>query len=192
MRSIDLDCLTPSHNGKVKRFLEDSHEHRTGLEGLGRIGQDDPLLREHRPDPALGRRESGYRDYGPSDIHRLAFIRRARDLGFSIDQIRDLLRLWSDPHRSSAEVKAIALEHVAELKQRARQLNEMADALRHLASACEGDHRPECPIIKGLEGQIPLELHCAEGGAPKPRIRNGSGARKPRSATRQGQSAAGP
>ena len=106
----------------------------------------------------------------------------ARDLGFAIDQIRDLLRLWSDRHRSSAEVKAIALEHVTELKQRARQLNDMAKALRHLASACEGNRRPECPIIKGLEGEIPLELHCVEGGAPKPRIRNGSGARKPRSA----------
>lgn len=109
--------------------------------------------------PRSARRDSGYRDYGPADIHRLAFIRRARDLGFSIDQIRDLLRLWSDGHRSSAEVKAIALDHVAELKQRARHLNEMAEALKHLASACEGDSRPECPIIKGLEGAIPLDLH---------------------------------
>ena len=86
----------------------------------------------------------------------------ARDLGFSIEQIRELLRLWSDGGRSSAEVKALALEHVAELKQRARHLNEMADALKHLASACEGDHRPECPIIKGLEGEIPIDLHGAE------------------------------
>ena len=92
--------------------------------------------------PPSARRDSGYRDYGASDVHRLAFIRRARDLGFSIDQIRALLRLWSDRRRSSAEVKAIALEHVAELKQRARELNEMADALKHLASACEGDSRP--------------------------------------------------
>ena len=99
--------------------------------------------------PPPGRRESGYRQYERADIHRLAFIRRARDLGFSIDQIRALLRLWSDRHRSSAEVKTIALEHVAALKQRARELNEMADALKHLASACEGDSRPNCPIIKG-------------------------------------------
>ena len=109
--------------------------------------------------PPPARRESGYRRYERADIHRLAFIRRARDLGFSIDQIRALLRLWSDRHRSSAEVKTIALEHVAALKQRARELNEMADALKHLASACEGDSRPNCPIIKGLEGQIPLGLH---------------------------------
>jgi MerR family transcriptional regulator, copper efflux regulator len=110
--------------------------------------------------PRSARRDSGYRDYSAADVHRLAFIRRARDLGFSIDQIRDLLRLWSDGHRSSAEVKAIALQHVAELKQRARHLNEMAEALKHLASACEGNSRPECPIIKGLEGTIPLDLHC--------------------------------
>jgi Cu(I)-responsive transcriptional regulator len=111
--------------------------------------------------PRSARRDSGYRDYGPADVHRLAFIRRARDLGFSIDQIRQLLRLWSDGHRSSAEVKTIALEHVAELRQRARHLNEMAEALKHLASACEGDSRPECPIIRGLEGATPIDLHCA-------------------------------
>jgi MerR family copper efflux transcriptional regulator len=107
--------------------------------------------------PCSARRDSGYRVYGPADIHRLAFIRRARDLGFSIEQIRMLLRLWSDRRRSSAEVKAIALQHVTELKQRARQLDDMADALKHLASACEGDSRPDCPIIKGLEGEIPLD-----------------------------------
>ena len=120
--------------------------------------------------PRSARRDSGYRDYGPADIHRLAFIRRARDLGFSIEQIRQLLRLWSDDHRSSAEVKAIALQHVAELRQRARDLNEMAEALKHLASACEGDSRPECPIIKGLEGAIAIDLHCGhEAGSANAR-----------------------
>jgi MerR family transcriptional regulator, copper efflux regulator len=107
--------------------------------------------------PRADRKQSGYRDYGSADVHRLRFIRRARDLNFSMEQIRDLLRLWSDRKRSNAEVKAIALGHVAELKQRAKHLNEMADALRHLASACEGDGRPECPIIEGLEGSEP---HC--------------------------------
>jgi MerR family transcriptional regulator, copper efflux regulator len=118
--------------------------------------------------PRSARRDSGYRDYGAADIHRLAFIRRARDLGFSMDQIRDLLRLWSNDHRSNAEVKKIALGHVDELKQRARQLNEMADALRQLASACEGDGRPECPIIEGLDGQVPINLHCVQDGEPQP------------------------
>src|SRR5918997_1925328 len=86
--------------------------------------------------PKADRRESGYRDYGAPDVHRLRFIRRARDLGFSVEQIRDLLRLWTDRERSNAEVKAIALGHVAELKGRAKHLDEMANALRHLASAC--------------------------------------------------------
>lgn len=113
--------------------------------------------------PSL-RRDSGYRHYGAADIHRLGFIRRARDLGFSMEQIRDLLRLWSDCARSSAEVKSIALGHVAELEERARELNDMAEALKHLASACGGDERPDCPIIKGLEGQIPIALH----GRPRP------------------------
>jgi MerR family transcriptional regulator, copper efflux regulator len=108
--------------------------------------------------PRLARRESGYRDYGPADLHRLAFVRRARDLGFPMGQIRELLRLWSDRQRSSAAVKAIAMEHVAELKERARALNEMADALKRLAAACEGDERPECPIIRGLEGQASLGI----------------------------------
>jgi MerR family gold-responsive transcriptional activator of gol and ges genes len=101
--------------------------------------------------PKSARRDSGYRDYGAADLHRLGFIRRARDLGFSMDEIRQLLRLWSDQGRSSREVKDIALRHIADLDQRARRLTEMADALRHLADACEGDGRPGCPIIEGLE-----------------------------------------
>lgn len=103
--------------------------------------------------PAADRRASNYRSYGSVDVHRLRFIRRARDLGFSMDRIRDLLRLWGDGGRSNTEVKALALAHVAELEERARHLNEMADTLRHLAHACEGDGRPECPIIAGLEGR---------------------------------------
>lgn len=115
--------------------------------------------------PTAERKESGYRDYGSADVHRLAFIRRARDLGFSVERIRDLLTLWSDRGRSNARVKAIALQHVSELKERAQHLDEMAEALKHLASACDGDGRPECPIIKGLEGAVPLDLHCTRDHA---------------------------
>ena len=82
-------------------------------------------------------------------------------------------------------MKAIALQHVAELKQRARHLNEMAEALKHLAAACEGDSRPECPIIKGLEGEIPLGLHCAEPSRNARTTATHSGRRKIRSATQQ-------
>jgi len=102
--------------------------------------------------PAPDRRASGYRDYSASDVNRLGFLRRARDLGFSMDEIRELLRLWSDKSRSSREVKDIALRHIADLDRRARHLTEMADALRHLAGACIGNDRPECPIINDLEG----------------------------------------
>lgn len=101
--------------------------------------------------PRADRRDSGYRDYGDSDLHRLGFIRHARDLGFSLERIRVLLGLWSDPGRSNADVKAIAEAHVRELEERARQLTEMAEALRSLADACDGDGRPDCPIIASLE-----------------------------------------
>lgn len=99
-----------------------------------------------------GRRDSNYRDYGSDDVHRLRFIRRARDLGFPIDRIRDLLRLWSDRGRASAEVKRIAMTHLEELDRKISELREMAGALRGLAEACDGDDRPDCPILKGLEG----------------------------------------
>lgn len=102
--------------------------------------------------PAPARRGSGYRDYGREDVQRLHFVRRARDLGFSIAQIRELLRLWADRSRSSADVKVLALQHVNELEAKAKALSEMAQALRHLAHSCHGDARPDCPIIEGLDG----------------------------------------
>jgi MerR family gold-responsive transcriptional activator of gol and ges genes len=100
--------------------------------------------------PEADRRESGYRDYSHSDLHRLQFIRRARDLGFPIERIRVLLKLWSDRERSNAEVKALALAHVAELEQKIRQLSDMRETLSELAHACDGDGRPNCPILRGL------------------------------------------
>ena len=102
--------------------------------------------------PSAERRASNYRDYDEGDVHRLRFIRRSRDLGFSIERIRDLLKLWSDRNRCSSEVKAIALAHVAEMETRIAQMREMAEALHGLADACEGNERPDCPIIQGLEG----------------------------------------
>lgn len=120
--------------------------------------------------PPADRRDSGYRDYGTADLHRLGFIRHARDLGFSLDRIRVLLGLWSDLGRSNADVKAIASAHVRELEQRARQLNEMADALRSLADACDGDGRPDCPIIASLEtgAKVPACHATDASGYPTP------------------------
>ena len=106
--------------------------------------------------PNADRRDSNYRDYGHHDIHRLGFIRRARDLGFSMEEIRDLLRLWGDTQRSSADVKALTQSHIAELDQKIRLLGEMRHTLATLADACDGDHRPDCPIIEGLAG---TDLH---------------------------------
>ncbi len=100
--------------------------------------------------PQVSRTESGYRDYSEKDIHRLRFIRRARDLGFSVEQMAELLALWQDRGRASADVKRIALEHVAELERKARELMEMSQTLSHLAGNCHGDSRPDCPIINVL------------------------------------------
>jgi Cu(I)-responsive transcriptional regulator len=98
------------------------------------------------------RTENRYRHYSESDIHELGFIRRARDLGFSIEDIRHLLSLWRDRSRSSAEVKAIALRHIQALDEKAATLAAMSQTLKHLASTCHGDHRPDCPILAALDG----------------------------------------
>ena len=103
--------------------------------------------------PAAPRRDSGYRDYDQRDLHTLAFIGRARDLGFSIEEIRKLLELWHDRSRASADVKRLALARAAELKRKERELHEMRRSLEHLAASCHGDDRPDCPILGGLEGQ---------------------------------------
>lgn len=94
---------------------------------------------------------SGYRDYSDKDVNVLRFIRRARDLGFSMAEIGNLLALWQDQSRQSAEVKRIAQAHVAALERKIRDMQDMADTLRDLVSCCQGDHRPDCPILKGLE-----------------------------------------
>lgn len=101
------------------------------------------------------RTDAGYRIYGENDVHTLRFIKRARTLGFSLEQIRDLLSLWQDAGRASADVKAIAQAHVAELEQRIAELREMRDTLVHLSHACAGDKRPDCPILSGLASPGP-------------------------------------
>lgn len=102
--------------------------------------------------PKPMRRDSGYRDYDERDVHTLKFIGRARDLGFSLDEIGRLLELWHDRSRASADVKALALDRARELKRKEKALHEMRRSLEHLAASCHGDERPECPILGGLEG----------------------------------------
>lgn len=99
------------------------------------------------------RRDSGYRDYDRRDVHTLRFIGRARDLGFGIEEIRQLLGLWQDRSRASADVKALALARAAELKSKARQLDSMRRSLERLASECQGNDRPDCPILQDLESE---------------------------------------
>ncbi len=100
--------------------------------------------------PRPARTVSNYRLYGPNEVHMLRFIRRARTLGFSMDDIKELVGLWKNKSRSSASVKKIAGKHVEELKRKIAELKAMADTLEHLTAHCHGDHRPECPILEDL------------------------------------------
>ena len=99
--------------------------------------------------PAL-RSDSGYRLYGADDLHTLAFIKRSRDLGFSLEEVGKLLQLWQDRHRASADVKALARQHIDALEQKIRELGQLRDTLQELAEHCQGDDRPDCPILKEL------------------------------------------
>ena len=114
--------------------------------------------------PAAGRSAAGYRVYTDQDVHMLRFVRRARDLGFPVEAIGELLGLWRDRTRHSADVKRLALAHVADLRAKIRQLEEMALTLESLASCCHGDDRPHCPILADLEG----------AAVPAPRDRRGA------------------
>lgn len=100
--------------------------------------------------PAVARTESGYRQYGAADIHTLRFIKRSRDLGFSMEEIAELVGLWNNRRRASASVKRIAEKHLGELEQRIADMQSMRNTLSHLVHCCHGDARPECPILDDL------------------------------------------
>lgn len=100
-----------------------------------------------RPAP---RSDNGYRAYRENDVHVLRFIQRARSLGFSVNECRQLLDLYRDPHRASADVKALTLRRIAEIDRKMRELAGMRAALAHLAAHCHGDERPDCPILDDL------------------------------------------
>lgn len=107
--------------------------------------------------PSANRSVTGYRVYDERDVQTLRFIQRARSLGFSVKQVGDLLALWSDRERSSADVKAVAGEHLAEIDRRMAELQSMRAALVHLMEKCHGDDRPDCPILDDLAGQVVFE-----------------------------------
>jgi MerR family copper efflux transcriptional regulator len=114
--------------------------------------------------PQASRTEAGYRQYGTVEVNTLRFIRQARDLGFSIDQIRELLGLWQDRRRPSRQVKALAQAHIAELDAKLQDLQAMKSTLAHLVHCCHGDDRPECPIIDALAHADPTPPPAALAG----------------------------
>lgn len=100
--------------------------------------------------PAVHRTDAGYRQYGARQVHTLRFIRRARLLGFSMAEIAELLKLWQNQQRASADVKRIALSHVADLERRIAEMEAMRQTLQQLAHCCQGNSRPDCPILSEL------------------------------------------
>lgn len=102
--------------------------------------------------PAVRRTDAGYRQYTEAEVHTLRFIKRARDLGFSMAEIGELVGLWQNRRRASASVRRIAEQHAAELARRIAEMQEMRKTLRHLIHCCHGDERPDCPILEDLAG----------------------------------------
>ncbi len=102
--------------------------------------------------PRVRRTEAGYRVYGDAEVHTLRFIKRSRDLGFSMAEIAELVKLWQDRRRPSSSVKKVASAHVEELDRKIKELEAMRGTLKHLIHCCRGDDRPDCPILEDLEG----------------------------------------
>jgi MerR family copper efflux transcriptional regulator len=107
--------------------------------------------------PKVARTQANYRVYTANDVHMLRFIRRARDLGFSMEEVRELLGLWRNKSRSSAAVKRIAGKHIEDLKDKIAELQSMVQTLEHLTRHCHGDERPDCPILEDLAQRSPSE-----------------------------------
>ena len=120
--------------------------------------------------PPAARTDSGYRQYDDTDVHALRFIRRARDLGFSIREISELLDLWRNRRRPSRLVKTLAQAHIDALEQKAQELLAMKETLEHLVHCCHGDERPDCPILDTLaSGAIAGPANPAAQAALNPR-----------------------
>jgi len=137
--------------------LELSEARRAGFRNIGDAARESgvsaKMIRHYE---SLGllkdtkRTYAGYRIYDPKDVHTLRFVRRARDLGFSIKDIQQLLSLWQNRRRSSADVRRVAEQRIAELNQKIHKLASMRRTLEQLVHDCRGDHRPDCPILNDL------------------------------------------
>jgi Cu(I)-responsive transcriptional regulator len=112
-----------------------------------------------------GRLANGYRDYSDRDLHKLRFLQRSRSLGFSVEDCRTLLSLYEDRHRASGDVKRVARAHLDEIDRKIAELKSLQETLQHLVSQCQGDDRPDCPIIDDLAGSGGACGHCAPEAA---------------------------
>ena len=127
----------PVNIGEAARLSAVSPKMVRHYEGLGLL-------------PRVARTDGGYRQYGEADVHTLRFIKRSRDLGFSMEEIGELVGLWQNRRRASANVRRIAQKHADELAQKIAAMQEMQKTLGHLIHCCHGDERPECPILEDL------------------------------------------
>lgn len=135
-------ALGPVNIGEAARASGVSAKMVRHYESLGLLGE-------------VARTDGGYRQYAADDIHTLRFIKRARDLGFSMTEIAELVGLWHDRQRASSEVKRVATQHLGELEKRIQGLQDMRQTLQKLVHCCHGDARPDCPILDDLAGQAP-------------------------------------
>ncbi len=102
---------------------------------------------------ASARKDNGYRDYDEQDLYLLKFVQRARSLGFSVEECRELLDLYGNRSRASADVKALAIRRIADIERKIAELQGMQATLQHLIDKCHGDNRPDCPILDDLSGE---------------------------------------
>jgi Cu(I)-responsive transcriptional regulator len=162
-----MSIATPAHLFPVRspaaagdddcRSAPAAPPHRGGAMNIGdaatATGLSAKMIRHYESIGLVGparRSDAGYRRYAEEDLRTLRFVRHARDLGFGLERIGELVSLWRDPNRASGDVKRIALEHVAELDRQIAMLQRMRDALAQTAAHCCGDHRPGCPILEDL------------------------------------------
>jgi MerR family copper efflux transcriptional regulator len=149
--------------GKMET-LERAQAMERGMMDIGRASRESgvsvKMIRHYEAIgllPKVARTFANYRVYGPNDVHVLRFVRRARDLGFSMEDIKELLGLWQNKSRSSGAVKKVVGKHVAELKRKIAALRTMVETLEYLADHCHGDHRPDCPILDDLSSGAAAE-----------------------------------
>ena len=142
------------------KYFELADAKRDGLFNIGQAaeasGVSAKMIRHYEENgfiPKAGRTVAGYRIYKQADVHMLRFIRRARDLGFSLKEIKTLLGLWQNRRRASSDVKSLAMKHVEDLDKRIAEMQAMRRTLVNLAQNCHGDDRPDCPILEDLAGE---------------------------------------